>query len=750
MLWRFTILSRDGKKTIIDEPNGWAEFAVRLKRHPQRHGTFREIQGNNFQFFGKAAVLLKAEYQTYGAKGEMQLVIESFTERGYYEWYRGVFNFAANPNFVDDQDCYVEIDVDQTGPVVDLINRFDQSVDITKSKSFNGTDLEPYTWLGFDMTLPSKAIHLKAEAVTKNEPDNLNYDVLFDADFNNFSNQEVKGFVLPKLNQTDKSEITEFKPSYQFDFVRYSDNNPFYSTLEDLDILINKPESSLQNTNTFNVSLRLKGNVQTEYGIFGGSGTSGSIAVKIRIALFYSRSYIEAFAPVLIDEFVASLLSSPNNTIRNSPFDFTWNGPLQLRRDEKIWAVFILETTQTSTTAFSPFQHIAFSLTDDSYFRVNSNTKADQSVSKVSMVNEAVSRVIESVTDGRLKLYSEYFGRTNSQPFSFLQNGCGSLRVLNNGLQIRNVKLPDGSDPALNISMKDAFESLAATDNIGMGIEGDNLVRIENWKWFYKTNVIHRCLNIAKLERSVQENEIYSTFKFGYDKWEAENFNGLDEVLTKREYRLDIPQVKNTLEQISKWIASGYAIETTRRKGNDSSDWRYDNNIFMICVEPNGPVYRVELGNILNPANLVDPPTIYNFRITPLRNALRWFDRVIGSYRNVNTGHKIIFGTGEGNYVAEGELAGLACKLEAGTLKENQDLSLTVFADQASAMPIMWPERVKYSYPLGANDYKKIAANPYGLIEFSSARDAGFGWVDDINYKPNDGMADFTLIPQIR
>jgi len=748
MQWRFTILSRDGRKTIIEEPSGWAEFKILLKRHPQRHGTFREIQGNSFQFFEKAAWLIKDEYDLYGAKGKMELVVESMSSRGFYEWYRGIFNFSEY-HFTCDVDCYVEIDVDKTGPLVDLINRFDQPVDITKTKSFDGvTSLDPYTRLGFDMTLPSKAILLKSEAVTKNEVDSTNYDVLFDADFNNFPNQEVKGFVIPKLNQTDKSEITEFNPSYQFDFERYADN--FYGAMDDLDILVNSPESNLQNTNTFNISVRFKGNVQTEYGIFGGSGTSGSIYYKIRLAVFYGRTYTEAFAPLLIDEFASPLVSNATNFIRNSSFDFTWNGALQLRRDEKIWAIFILETTQTSNTGFSPFKRMKFSLTDDSFFKANSSTKANETVSKVFMLNETISRVIESISDNQLKLYSEYFGRTDSQPFSFPQNGCGANRILTNGLQIRNVKLPDGSTPGVFLNMKDLFESLSATDNIGMGPEGENLIRIENWKWFYKTNVIHRCLDIAKIDRIVQASEIYSTFKFGYDKWEAENYNGLDEVLTKREYRLDIPQVKNSLEQICKFIASGYAIEVTRRKGNDSSDWRYDNNIFMICVEPNGPVYRVELGNIANAANIVDPPTIYNFRITPLRNAMRWFDRVISSYRNVNTGHKIIFGSGEGNYVAEGELSSLNCKLEAGVLKENQDLSLTVFADQNAARPIMYPERVKYTYPLECNEYKKIADNPYGLIEFTSSCDRGFGWIDQLDYRPNEGLADYTLIPQIR
>jgi hypothetical protein len=366
------------------------------------------------------------------------------------------------------------------------------------------------------------------------------------------------------------------------------------------------------------------------------------------------------------------------------------------------------------------------------------------------MINEAISRVVESITDNEMKLYSEYFGRTNSLPYSFDEDGCGANRIITNGLNIRNVFLPNGDLPSLFVSMRDFWQSLRATDNIGLGIENGN-VRLENWKFFYNNEVIHRCLNISKLKRRVKPDEIFSGFKIGYDKWETENYNGLDEFLTRREYRLDIPQVVNVLELICKFIVSGYATEVTRRMGNTSTDWRYDNNIFMICVEPDGTTYpyKVELNNIVDPLNMIDPPTIYNFRLSPVRNATKWFDRIIGSYRNVNTGHKLIFASADGNYIAEGNMYSFTCKLEYAVLKENQDLDLTIFADPAEAMPIMHPERVVYTYPLGANEYKTIAANPNGLIQFSSPSDSGFGWIDELTYRPEDGMADYILIPKI-
>src|SRR5205085_5368245 len=89
---------------------------------------------------------------------------------------------------------------------------------------------------------------------------------------------------------------------------------------------------------------------------------------------------------------------------------------------------------------------------------------------------------------------------------------------------------------------------------------------------------------------AIKPDELYSTFTLGYDKWETEDYNGMDEILTKREFRLQITQLQNSLEQVSKILGSGYAIETTRRKGPDDKDWRYDNDVFAICLTDT--VYR--------------------------------------------------------------------------------------------------------------------------------------------------------------
>jgi len=462
-------------------------------------------------------------------------------------------------------------------------------------------------------------------------------------------------------------------------------------------------------------------------------------------------------------------------------------------------------------------------------------THFNQSTAKVFAVNEVLSRISESITNDKLRAYSEYFGRTDSQPYATTEDGCGALEAITNGLRIRGQenKTPGQTD-VFSQSLQDMFKGLCPIHNIGMGIETDtnregyNRLRVEPWNFFYNDTLMMSCTGINGLTRELNDKEIFSTFNFGYNKWEAEEYNGLDELLTKRSYRTALSQIKNDLPQISTFISSGYALEVTRRKGNDNTkDWRYDNDVFIVCMKrgavanflilfqasntlkvavfgddyslaeqvfvvgqtvvidavlnngtftvtdvsritgnlqvtvaetvvselyganvANSAALSVELGNVTNPVNIVDPDTLYNFRISPVRNAMRWMNKILASYRQFDANAKILFTDGDGNYFAQGEMTDTNCRLEAAALTENQTIDISSFAASADAKPVLFPERVTYTYPFTAQDYVNIKANPGGKIYFESLNDSGYGWIDTIKWNPDDGTVSFSLIPK--
>jgi hypothetical protein len=488
----------------------------------------------------------------------------------------------------------------------------------------------------------------------------------------------------------------------------------------------------------FQYRIRFKGTFKS----FGSANRGYDVQLRVR-----KRDAAGVFT-ILHLEFIHSFSGIANNTV---PFDILVSGSVGLEKNEGLFCDIFIQCVKFTTGT----HNMSFQMDDESEIYLSADSLFRPTDAKLFLVNEAWSRTAEAITNDQLRVFSTYFGRTDSQPYATIQNGSGSLEAITKGIFIRGQenRIPDET-AVMGVSMKSLWEGLNPIHNIGLGIEpdparpGKNRIRIEKWNHFYSNEVILYCLGVDKIEMEAVPGEIFSVFEFGYQKWEAEQYNGLDELLTKRKYRTKITSVQNQLTQISNMIASGYAIEITRREGNSSKDWRYDNETFIICLKKSGSNLVVDLGNCINSANIYDPATLYNYRISPVRNALRWLNKILATYLSYTNG-KIIFTDGNGNYFAEGELESTFGKLEAGVLKENQELSLADLSIQANGIPILRPERVNFRYPLSAKEFKEIKAKPLGKIFYEGTSISGYGWIDTINYTPNEGVAQFKLIPEI-
>src|SRR5690606_12171926 len=104
----------------------------------------------------------------------------------------------------------------------------------------------------------------------------------------------------------------------------------------------------------------------------------------------------------------------------------------------------------------------------------------------------------------------------------------------------------------------------------------------------------------------------------------------------------------------SGFIAASLTIETTRRTTiKKSSDYKYDNDTFIITINPeelSPESYNPELDeNFDSVDNLLYSDSRYNLILTPLRNLLRWMDYLtIGLQSYLDSSIK--FQSGEGNF----------------------------------------------------------------------------------------------------
>ncbi len=839
MNWQFTIIDRNNIEHIIDEPVGWDACQIVIKRDPELHGIFFDYQGNDFQFNGTAGDMIKKEYDQYGVEGNMIMVIAQACEgQDPEELYRGRLLFSKYEYSCGDE-CYVKIPIETTGDVMELRNRWDQKVSLQAVYSFNGIhELNYYEKCPVDIVLPSKTIFLQDHAKKEVNTD-FNYLLPEDATtammiyvpLEKLVAGEIGNFVVPDIDVTDVGPDTGPDPTA----LSFTDGvNTVAANPRAIEPIINFfKESANYNaiTNPCQLSYRFKGHIETPANSFMNNVS----LVVLRLPEDKDED-VETDYEVLHLHDIHRRIGVPPEDGESADFDIAIEEPFTLNKGDRIW--YFLALTLGS---FSGTPELDLSVDAESFFKLTDLSKTSPSVAQLFMINESFSRVAEAITDDKIRVYSDYFGRTDAEPYPSDVDGCGGLEAITKGIFIRRQenRIPD--QPSIFAqSMKDLWDGTNPIHHIGMGIEDDpnragfKLLRIERWNYFYSDDEIMVCDNVNKIDRATQEKDHYSTIKFGYEKWEAEEYNGLDEFLTKRIYRTTLSQIKNELPILSKMIASGYAWEITRRKGDlDSKDWRYDNEAFIAClkrsryqiynpgeqagasyvqVTPKPPIpfetgdtielvdaglmtgtytiifvqdipgnayvtieisptgggfpegtydatvilngntlsgiLAIELGNVTDPVNIIDPDTLYNFRISPMRNAMRWMDKILASYRKYDPANKIVFTDGEGNCAAEGKMESDTCRLEANVIKENDPISGSLFSDADYPKPKIKPENVKYEYPMSLKDFKRILLNPYGRVTFNNDCEDGTGWIDTITYKPEEGIAQFDLKPK--
>jgi len=714
----------------IEEPQGFSDIVLLMKRDDNWHGIFFEASTSDLTFFGEAAEYLREKKRTQGLRSEV-----TFRARqacGVYDELETIFEgkldfrkFTETCGTI----CGVTMPVEQTGCIMTLRNRYDQKVDMDSAVAFNKTTaIERYAGLNFEMEIAAKELEAAVDGSVANEGDIISFDVTTPATEvntlirptygNERSNSILTGQLIPVSSwETDGFAAEDSAISPQ---LLYEDN------IECFD-------------GNFEYSIRMKGNLS----ITGGSGTLDNL--NLLLITWDGVGNIFDDHTVISSTSLATSVSFPID----QDFDSTISGVITLSEGIGLYA--LIETR--TRTPLGANRNYVVTFDKETLFTLSAPKLCPATRSNVYLVNEALSHAIEAVTDGCMKVKSDYYGRTDSEPYASDEDGCGSLRVLTSGLKIRRAE-----NAAFFASPKDLFDGLKPIDNIGMGIEdneeqpGAQWVRIEPVEYFYRNEEILSCPAVPEARVILQEQQHYSVIKTGYKKWEVENINGLNEFNSNREYRTSLNSVNNTLDITSAFIAGGYPWEITRQQSfseTGKADTKFDNDTFIACVERDAYGYHIEQDNIEDAENIFSPETAYNWRIRPLSNLMRWFKSIANSYTNlVDTTNKLFFSSGTGNYLASGELAGsyAECKLENTQKAENRDLYRSDFANPTEATPLWKPEYLTFKYPLSAKGYKAIKSNPYGYVNAQCGNGNYVkGFIQEIRYSLNKGSADFVL-----
>jgi hypothetical protein len=333
------------------------------------------------------------------------------------------------------------------------------------------------------------------------------------------------------------------------------------------------------------------------------------------------------------------------------------------------------------------------------------------------------------------------------EPYQCDNQNCAAWTTICSGWHLRNF----GNQ--LFTSFNELFNAMNSIWCIGMGYTDfdPNNVYIESYRYFYNEDIVLEIndldLYLSKYKRTVASNLYYNFVKIGYDKWLQDKYNTIDEFNSWRQYSSNIKTIDGKVDQISKYVASSYAIEFQRRQRYTvNSNW--DDNIFVVCVGTSTDVNNTTTVNILNPISQVTvpnhmyevavgidfasgifyPETLYNWRIRPWKMMLNWSEWLSIGLWHRSASDEWEFAAADANFLACGQDVQTTGVCPVYYNCENDNVE-----KYNETAQLIFPEYIEFEYPLTVEQYWAIKNNPYGTIIVNGNR----YFIEQVNFKPN-------------
>ena len=720
MDYQFTLLYNGNRTVLTRDPEGWEDIALTLTRDDQWHGISQEASLDlGFWCDGGGFEIINAEYETNGA--DVEIILEVL--------YCGqlVFNGILQLNSLIRRRCVLNVPVDNFDVGVKIRRRIETPINLEQLTTLDGGNVNNYTYGGYDVNMHSRTIYLNSQ-LQQTDPFNREtiQPITLGLQYGAWINHGILATNGDLSTLEDNPSVIDFRNGGSF--LRsdsniepfFTNNDPIVSFPVTLDLswdfsgVYTDTMATPQNRG-FNVAGQWI--LQLHYGQDLATGT--------QIQLAALGSYADNDATILI------------------PFSGSGSASITLQAGDRIWLAWAITGGNYLLLTGGGTFDVQFKWAYDNFrLTLETNSNFDETAAKAWAVHELFSRLTHATSNEPSSFRSNYFGRTNSQPVSYPVTGCGGYTAITNGLKLRQY---EDERSAIIVSIQDLLDSMDSLHGIGWGVLNNKMI-VEPIEYFYQSNVIKKFDYVPSFEMRIAQNKYVNEIQIGYEKWETEDVNGLEEPNSIHSYSLPKVQRKNRIDKISPYIGGSYAIETTRRRPQNiftTFDWKFDTDNFILALKHN--VNELNLcekdENFSNVANLLEPDTTYNLRYSPARNLLRQLKAYTGGLFRKPL-EDVRFQSGEGNITLEAtELTNCLGNFDGALLIENQDF---VSGDFAS----YWiPEVYTFEYVLSFTEFVQIRNSPYGLIGFSETdTDYIYGYILNLEYNLKTGAATFELL----
>jgi len=695
-----------GSAILKVAPPEWQEIILTLERDKIYHGVGNSYT-NEFTFSFDGYFFLKSIYESYGVEAVAHLIVYSFTpETNSYDTiiYAGKFNFSKYLEVQDAGEYKIKIAATESGFMRNIINLDDVEVNLQSLESLQGEVIQEFDNELQEIQLHSKAIIKKYRAKPTATQPIFQFRPLS-------NNSEKKATLYIGFDDVIINELNAYTYATgllinddRIETIEFVERGPITVTYN-VDVLV----QCLRHVGDFDkayLSFYIGINGQDErifaYDSNPGGRVNGTFSRRIQCS--GTRNYNVNIGDKLYFYGTVEISDVSGNVFGN--YEFEW----RVDADPSCSINVFAETTTNSTPA------------------------------RVMLAHEYLSRICQSLTGKPVPLYSELYGRTDSQPVSYAADGEGALRCITNGAQIR--QFPIAERPIFG-SFKKAFESLDTYDNIGIGSEftddGEEYLRVEKKSHFYRNEIILELGEVRNLRISPAIEYNYTQVEFGFKKWQTNEDNSLDEFNTKNTRVLPTISSKNKFARTSEFTGSGYSIEQSRRleyKDTSTKEDSADKDNFIICLLRQGGGYKPQRNEGIETRNIISPGTAYNIAISPTRNLKRWGYFLRAGLKH-HTDEYFKFQEGQANYT-------FASKFASETVETAEDESILISDLEP---PIFTAEYYEFDTTLAAFQWKLLQANPYGIITFINQKGTiCSGFIVSVEYKPYDQDATIKLL----
>lgn len=728
--WTLTNLSDSSTVTLSKDPVGWDEGVYKIARSEKYKGAFQEYTTSlKFHCDGGGKQFIDNVYQTEDIDGRIAILCEYDCDgSGTYDT---LFDSIINLASYREDGQYTTVNIEKSALLTKLNSRDEIKVDLETTTSIGGETISAVTPTTIPMTPQTVFLESKMEITEVVSYITETFDIQVGL--------TSTGFFTNQYFQVS-AELKEFTPLADFGQLAVSLSTSTVILSEVLHANSNEYGYPLE------VDVNLKLNVVIEP---HPRNPAMSYSFTAALVMAYGVELSSSTKQTIWSD------SSSGGNLSTGLIDFN-PSLVPLNKGEKIWFYWAITSLLPTASDGSP-DNIHFEFSYFGYggglvaeITLNSETTFRETDCKSILVHEAFNQVIDAIADSNGNFESDFYGRTDSEKQTYAEDGCGSAIAITNGLNIREFV-----EKKIFCSLSELFSVFNAIHNIGLG-EVNGKIRVEPLAyWFDNSAQIISLPNVADYETRNDNSRYFNNIQIGYDSWETDFAGGLDEPCTKHEYSTQIASAKNNLILLSKYIASTYAIELTRRQNATivpTTDWQYDNDNFLIALTRStygyADAFMPELyEDAFNTGTgMVALETAYNLRLTPARMLQPHMKVIVAGLQLINGLVRFIRGDGNTLLQVAKDTVGCPEDFNGQILGENDDFQWDD-GNVADISPIWLPEIYTFDYPISYTQFKTIKANPYGYISFYKfSDDVKRGFLMNMEYNMKTGITAFTLL----